>query len=108
MSDPKSYFQDAAVRYKGRLYQFSVQEGQALLGRGGQYWHGPSNPSTWLAVAVFKIARRKLKEAPQHLAMELTAQSMGITIEKLVDLIEWHEEYMRWHDGDESYRVLEK
>lgn len=32
----------------------------------------------------------------------------GMSVEKLVAAIKWHEQYMRWHDGDKSYHVLEE
>ncbi len=45
-------------------------------------------------------------DAPEAVALELAAQAMGITVERLETIIRWHEEYMRWHDGDSDYRVL--
>jgi hypothetical protein len=31
--------------------------------------------------------------------LELASRALGITLERLEGIIEWHEEYMRWHDG---------
>jgi hypothetical protein len=100
-----SYFQNAAVTYQGATFQLSAEEGTALE-LGASYWHGPGDPSTWLAVDVFYAARRKAAGAPEAIALELAAQALGITVESLEKSIRWHEEYMRWHDGDPDYSVL--
>jgi hypothetical protein len=102
-----SYFQDATVTHEDREIHFSAEEGRAMEG-GTHYWHGPASPSTWLAVAVFQKAQEKAAGTPQSVALELAAQAMGMSEKKLVAAIRWHENYMRWHDGDESYRVLEE
>ena len=39
-------------------------------------------------------------------ALELAAKALGITAEQLRSSIEWHEQYMRFHDGDYNYRIL--
>lgn len=100
-----SYFQDAEVAWGGVTFHFSVADGRALE-NPGNYWHGPADPSTWLAVAVFIEARRRVGEAGDGVALELAAQALGITVEQLRSSIEWHEQYMRFHDGDDDYRVL--
>jgi predicted RecB family nuclease len=102
-----SYFRDALVVYEGRELRFFAAEGQAMEG-GSHYWHGPASPSTWLAVAVFETVRERAAGAPQSVTLELAAQAMGMTVEKLIAAIEWHEQYMRWHDGDDDYHVLER
>lgn len=106
-----SYFRDAEVRYGELVFCFSAEEGRTLEG-SVNYWHRPGDPSTWLATDVFLAARRKVwqedEHLPQQVALELAAAAMDITVEKLRSLIEWHEQYMRWHDGDSDYRVLEE
>lgn len=100
-----SYFQDAEVEWGGSTFHFSAADGRALESRG-DYWHGPADPSTWLAVAVFIEARQRVGEAGDGVALELAAKALGITVEQLRGKIEWHEQYMRFHDGDYDYRVL--
>jgi hypothetical protein len=34
--------------------------------------------------------------------------AMKISVEKLVNAIRWHEEYMRWHEGIPEYSVLDE
>jgi len=103
--DQTSYFRDAEIEYEGRTYSFSAEEGRALE-HGSQYWHPEGAPSSWLAVAAFEAVRERMGDVPDAAALELTARAMGITVEKLRDSIEWHENYMRWHDGDPTYHVL--
>lgn len=103
--EPSTYFHDAAVESGGRTYYFNVSDGRALES-AGNYWHGPGAPSTWLAVAVFLEARQRVGEAGDDVALELAAKALGTTVEQLRGSIEWHENYMRWHDGDPDYRVL--
>jgi hypothetical protein len=93
-----SYFQDAAVTHEGSTFQLSAEEGRTLES-GAYSWHGPGDPSTWLAVDVVQAARLKAAGAPDAIALELAAQALGITVERLDAIIRWHEEYMRWHDG---------
>ena len=100
-----SYFQDAAVEWGGQTFHFSAADGRALESKGN-YWHGPADPSTWLAVAVFLEARQRVGEAGNEVALELAAKALGITAEQLRSSIEWHEQYMRFHDGDYDYRIL--
>lgn len=104
-TSPKSYFQDATVTYEGSTFHLSAEEGRALEG-GAYSWHGPGDPSSGLAVDVFYAAQRKAAGAPEVVVLELAAQALGVTVERLHSIIRWHEEYMRWHDGDSDYRVL--
>ncbi|KAB8140020.1 hypothetical protein F8S13_25415 [Chloroflexia bacterium SDU3-3] len=105
MSEQQTYFRDAAVEAGGQVYTFSVADGQEIEGRG-HYWHGPGEPSTWLVVGVFLEARSRVGDAGADVACELAAQALGISVDKLRQSIEWHENYMRWHDGDYEYRIL--
>jgi hypothetical protein len=100
-----SYFQDGKVEFEGCVFRFSAEEAQAIES-SVKYWHGPGDPSSWLAVAVFVEAQKKVQCAPVDVALDLAAQVLGVTIERLRSLIEWHEQYMRWHDGDPDYAVL--
>lgn len=99
------YFQDAAVEWGGSVFHFGVADGRAIESQGNN-WHGPADPSTSLAVAVFIEARRRVGEAGDDVALELAAKALGVTVEQLRSSIEWHEQYMRFHDGDYTYRVL--
>ncbi len=35
----------------------------------------------------------------------LTALLLGTTVESVRGSLEWHEQYMRWHDGDPDYSI---
>ena len=50
--------------------------------------------------------RRRVGEAGDDVALELAAKALGTTVDRLRGAIEWHENYMRWHDADPDYRVL--
>ena len=100
-----SYFRDGKIEFEGRSFCFSAEEAQALE-NSANYWHGPGDPSSWLAVAVFIKARERAQGAPVDVALNLAAQVLGVTAGRLRSLIEWHEQYMRWHDGDPDYAVL--
>lgn len=101
-----SFFVDAAIDVAGRAYRFTKREGDRLVTRGS-YWHGPGDPSSWLAVAAFRRVRAKHPALGEGDALALTARALVITVEKLRSTLRWHEQYVRWHDGDDSYRVLE-
>jgi len=100
-----SHFHEAAVHVGDQVYHFSLEDGRSLES-DGNYWHGPGDPSTWLAGAVFLAARQRVGAAGDAVALELAAAALGTTVERLRGNIEWHENYMRWHDGDDDYRVL--
>ncbi len=100
-----SYFRDAEVEFEGCTFRFSAEEGREME-LGSNYWHGPGDPSSWLGVDVFLAARERVEGAPDQVALELAAKALGMSIPDLCDLIEWHENYMRWHDGDPGYHVL--
>lgn len=98
-------FRDAAVTADGRTFTLPAAEARATY-NAGNYWHGPGDPSTWLAVAVFQLARGRVGDAGTDAALPLAAAALGITPDTLRDRIEWHEQYMRFHDGDPDYHVL--
>jgi hypothetical protein len=102
-----SYFREAALTHEGREFRFSVEEGRAQE-MGAADWHGERDPSSWLALYVFEAVRQKVGDAPQAVALELAAKAMNISVEKLVSLLRWVEEYARWHDGDPDYKALEE
>lgn len=93
-----SYFQDATVTHAGSTFKLSAEEGR-ILESGAYSWQGPGDPSTWLAVDVLQAARLKAAGAPEAVALQLASQALGITLERLDEIVRWHEEYLRWHDG---------
>jgi hypothetical protein len=106
VSDPRpSFFRDAEIVHDGRVYRFSAAEGKRQQSRGN-YWHCEGDPSTWLSVSVVLAVRRKYSKLPSEQLLELGAKALGVTASKLRASIEWHENYMRFHDGDPDYRVL--
>jgi hypothetical protein len=103
--DSQNFFHDSTVDVDGTAYTLTAEE---CLPRqnAGNYWHGPGDPSSWLAVDIFLEARRRVGDGHNDAALELAAGALGISVDTLRGSIEWHENYMRWHDGDESYSVL--
>ena len=99
-------FHDITIEHEGRLYSLRAEEGEELL-CGSQYWAAEGAPSSWLAVAGFRHVRETFPYLEQKIHLLLAAGFMGITLEKLVSSIRWHEQYIRWHDGDDEYAVLE-
>jgi len=93
-----SYFQDAIVTHEGTAFELLASEARTLE-NGAYSWQGPRDPSTWLAIDVLHAARVKTAGAPEAVALELASRALGITLERLEEIIKWHEEYMRWHDG---------
>lgn len=103
----KSFFrEDVSVQYEGRTLTFTLAEQQALVSRGN-YWHGAGDPSSWLSVATFFAVRRKHPTIGESEALDLASAALGVSRDKLIATIRWHEQYMRWHDGDHSYTVLD-
>jgi hypothetical protein len=100
-----SYSQDASIEYQDQTFYLSAGECRAVEDDVNR-WFGAGDPSTWLTVAVFELARRKVGAAPQSIALGLTARALGLSIDNVISRIEWHEQYMRWHDGDQDYSVL--
>ena len=102
-----SYSQDASIEYQDQTFDLSAEESRAVED-GVNRWHAKGDPSTWLTVAVFELARRKVVNAPEAIALELTSKVLGLAVSEVVSRIEWHEQYMRWHDGDSDYSVLSR
>ena len=93
-----SYFQNATATHEGTTFELSAAE-ERTLENGAHSWQGPGDPSSWLAVDVLHAARLKAAGAPEAIALELASQALGITVERLDEIVRWHEEYLRWHDG---------
>ena len=100
-----SHFQPARLEHEGRALELLPAE-LAPLAVNAASWHGPGDPSSWLSVNVFQLARRKFPGLSNETLLELAGKALGISAQALRSAIEWNENYMRWHDGDESYRVL--
>ncbi len=100
-----SHFKPSRVEHEGRVLELAPDELDPLVSPG-DYWHGVGSPSTWLAVSVFTKARSKYPGVPNEPLLALAGAAMGITAQALRGLIEWNENYMRWHDGDDGYKVL--
>jgi hypothetical protein len=106
MQRKKNYFRsDAEIIVAGIKYSLSLAEQNALVSRLN-YWHSEGDPSTWLAVSTFLAVRSKYPNVADETVLALAAPALGVSQDALVGLIRWHENYMRWHDGDETYQVL--
>jgi hypothetical protein len=100
-----SFFRDAEIVYEGRTISFSKKEAEQF-DRPGTSWHAEGDPSSWLVVEILREAYRRTRPAPVEFAYVLAARVLGIEIGAVYNAITWHENYMRWHDGDSSYSVL--
>jgi len=100
-----TWFQDASIQLEERIVQFTAEEGRRLESPV-QYWHGPGRPSSWLGAAVCLAVKEKMPDAALAAVLDLASEAMGMTVDALQSLIEWHENYMRWHDGDPEYRLF--
>jgi hypothetical protein len=103
--DASGFFRDGVVTHEGRTYALSAAEVAASQGPG-PYQHSPGDPSTWLCVSVFTTVRARFPALPTETLLDLTGQTLRTDAAKLRGAIEWNENYMRWHDGDDGYRVL--
>jgi hypothetical protein len=83
----------------GKIYKLTLEEQKAC--EGPSDWHGPTDPSSWLCAKIFSTA--KAKTGDRELAFALGAKALGIPVESLRSSIEWHINYMRFHDGDPDY-----
>ncbi len=93
------FTQDASISRDGKTFTLTLAEQKEC--ETPSDWHGPGDPSSWLCAKIFSAA--KLKTNDRALAFELGAKALGISVEKLQSAIEWHVNYMRFHDGDDSY-----
>ena len=98
-----SYFErDVTVSHEGRTFTLTLAEQRGCEARGN-FWHDKGDPSSSLTADVVRVARRKCEGAPESVARELAARALGIPVTKVDTNLEWHENYMRWHDGDSKY-----
>lgn len=59
---------------------------------------------SWLCASLYRAMKARTGSIEPSIA--LTAQLLGQSTEQVRGALEWHDNYMRWHDGDESYTVL--
>lgn len=59
---------------------------------------------TWKIASVYFAMKSRTRSVDASLA--LTAELLGHTVAQVKSALEWHEQYIRWHDGDPSYSVL--
>ena len=107
MTETHSYFVDAEIEFKGRVYHLKKSTADRWVSATNT-WHNEADPSTWLCEKAFSALRKKFKPLSQDAVLVLLAKAMKITVEQLVNTIKWHEEYMRWHEGMPDYRVLDE
>jgi hypothetical protein len=93
------FMADASIERDGKSYTLTLAEQKEC--EAPSDWHGPGDPSSWLCAKVFSAAKQKTND--RDLAFELGAKALGIGADKLRSAIEWHVNYMRFHDGDDSY-----
>jgi hypothetical protein len=83
----------------GVLYEFDADD-LASLSPPAYDWHGPGDPSSWLCAATVARARARFSGRLSRVqAVELCAATLGITVEKLEQTLDWNANYMAFHDG---------
>jgi len=95
-----SYFnREASVVSHGKEYRFGEEDFEEL-NRDSLYWHNPSDPSTWLCAAAVRRAIIKFsRDIPRQKLIQLCAETLNITVQKLEDNLNWNANYLAWHDG---------
>ncbi len=90
---------DACVVHGDAEYRFT-EEDFAELNTPSNYWHNRTDPSTWLCASTVRLARIRFRDRlPRTLLIRLCADTLNITVQKLEDCMDWHANYMAWHDG---------
>ena len=107
MSETDSYFVDAVIEFNDKSYLLKKTTADRWVSEGN-YWHSKAEPSTWLCEKAFSALKKKYQSLSQEALLALLAMAMEISVEKLVNAIRWHEEYMRWHEGIPEYSVLDE
>ncbi|MBN2441104.1 MAG: hypothetical protein JXJ04_07150 [Spirochaetales bacterium] len=90
---------NAAVEYKNKEYTITEPELKSIYSTGN-YWHHRTDPSSWLCEALVRLAKRKFgNRLPRKQVIQLCAQLLNITPEKVESTLDWNANYMAWHDG---------
>ncbi|MDD3858948.1 MAG: hypothetical protein PHW83_02025 [Bacteroidales bacterium] len=90
---------NAKIIFDNEFYFLSIDEIKSIYS-SLNYWHGPSNPSTWLCESVVSKVKYKYKTIlTRDKAMELSASILNMRVEKLEEALDWNANYMAWHDG---------
>lgn len=107
----KTYFtyynREAIVTHQGKEYQFTEKDFKEL-NRYLNYWHNRTDPSTWLCAATVKHAILKFSsKLPRAKLIDLCAQTLNISKQKLEGALDWNANYLAFHDGGtvEEYHV---
>ncbi|MBN1411487.1 MAG: hypothetical protein JW969_11635 [Spirochaetales bacterium] len=101
------YFNTTPVIIDGKSFELNKSDLESQY-TDLNYWHGEGDPSSWLAVSIFNSAARKYPGIGEKIHLKIAAHALNISTRKLISSIKWHEQYMRWHDGDPDYSILEK
>ncbi len=89
----------ACVVHDNTEYRF-VEEDFAEPTTPMNYWHNQTDPSTWLCASTVRLARIRFHDRlPRALTIKLCADTLNITVQKLENCLDWHANYMAWHDG---------
>lgn len=59
---------------------------------------------SWRVAGLYPTMKARTGSIDGGLA--LTAMLLGTTVESVRGSLEWHEQYMRWHDADPDYTIL--
>ena len=96
MENTTAYFKRIKITFECKDYFFTEEELSEL---SMDYWHFEGDPSSWLCASTYQKALEKCKDvpAPEPLAMELAAKTLGITEEKLQSSLDWNRHYLDWH-----------
>ena len=102
----EEYFNFSPIEIGGKTYQISLDEIKHLKSTSN-YWHGKSSPSSWLTMNLFNhISRHEFKTLTERTRLQIAAHLLDIPLKKVIQLIEWNDGYMNWHEGG-GYQTLE-
>lgn len=88
----------ARLTHNGETYRFTEDDFEKLM--KGNYWHHKTDPSSWLISATLGKARGKFRPAlDREQIIQLCADTLNITPERIENSLDWTAQYMSWHDG---------
>ena len=101
----QEFFNFSPIVIGEKTYELNYEDIQSLETKSN-YWHRKGDPSSWLAVGLFKLIRHRYPDLTESEHLRISAHLLDIPLEKLIGSIKWHDSYLSWHDG-KDYNTLE-
>lgn len=97
----ESFFDFSPKQIRGTPYHLSPED-LASTRHQAYSWHAAGDPSTWLSVMTFHTIRKKYPELSERDHLEITSHALGIRFKRLIELIEWRDNYLTFREGVEE------